>query len=121
MVALHLEFVAKPNGSHDLTGEVTSAIEDAQLENEGLEASLLLVCDREARLVTLLTFWDRSRFLADRESRIAWMQKLLAPFADGTVRAHTSRPRFVAQEGDELPAVEALDLGDAQFGEAAAG
>jgi hypothetical protein len=95
VVALHLDFVAKPEGARDLNGELGSALTEAGLVDEGLETALLLVSDREARLVTLLTFWNAARFADARKRRIAWMQKLLAPFADGPVRAQTSAPRFV--------------------------
>ena len=92
---MHLDFVAKPEGTAGLNGELGAALNAAGLEDEGLETALLLVSDREARLVTLLTFWDTRRFVNARERRIAWMQKLLAPFADGPIRAQTGTPRFV--------------------------
>jgi hypothetical protein len=98
MVALELDFVARPDGSRELDRELARVLEDARLRDEGLEASLLLVSDREARLVSLLTFWDRSRFVKARECRIAWIEKLLEPFADGSIRAHTSLPRFLAAD-----------------------
>jgi hypothetical protein len=98
VVALHLDFVAKPEGSRELNRELGAMLKDAGLMQEGLETGLLLVSDREARLVTLLTFWDARRFANGRERRIAWMQKLLATFADGPVRAQTSTPRFVLAE-----------------------
>jgi hypothetical protein len=95
LLALHLDFVAKPNGARELNRELSSVLKKAGLVEEGLETGLLLVSDREARLVTLLTFWDAERFRSRREQRIAWMQKLLAPFADGPVRAQTSTPGYV--------------------------
>ena len=95
VVALHLDFVAKPDGTGTLHRELGEVVKDAGLMQEGLETGLLFVSDREARLVTLLTFWDAQRFASGRDRRIAWMQKLLAPFADGPVRAQTSTPRFV--------------------------
>jgi len=98
VVALHLDFVAKPAGTSELNRELGLVLKDAGLVREGLETGLLLVSDREARLVTLLTFWDGQRFANGRERRIAWMQKLLAPFADGPVRAQTSSPQFVLAE-----------------------
>jgi hypothetical protein len=98
IVALHLDFVAKPDGAGELNRELGLMLNHAGLAEEGLESALLLVSDREARLVTLLTFWDAQRFAAGREQRIAWMQKLLAAFADGPVRAQTSTPRFVLAE-----------------------
>jgi hypothetical protein len=98
VVALHLDFVAKPDGARELNRELGSVLKRAGLVQEGLETGLLLISDREARLVTLLTFWDAERFASDRERRIEWMQKLLMPFADGPVRAQTSTPRFVLAE-----------------------
>jgi hypothetical protein len=103
---LHLDFVAKPEGGRPAWNGLEAALSAAELWREGLESSILLVSDREARLVTLLTFWDAGRFLAARESRIAWMQKVLAPFADGSVRAHTSVPQVLARETRSLEVVE---------------
>lgn len=98
MVALHLDFVTKPNGASGLRAVIESVLDDARLGREGLESGVLLVSDREARLVTLLTFWDSGRFCSVRERRIQWMQKLLAPYADGPIRAHTCVPNFLLQE-----------------------
>jgi hypothetical protein len=121
MVALHLSFVASPDGSRELSSELALAVEQARLSNEGLEASLLLVSDREARLVTLVTFWESRRFLPARESCIAWMQKLLAPFADGSIRAHTSVPQFLGEEASVRGAVDPLALCDRMVEHLAAG
>lgn len=98
VLALHLDFVAKPNGAGELGQQLASVLQKTGLVEEGLESGLLLVSDREARLVTLLTFWDAERFQSRREQRIRWMQKLLAPFADGPVRAQTSTPRYVVAQ-----------------------
>jgi hypothetical protein len=98
LLALHLDFVAKPDGAGELNRELGLRLNQAGLVQEGLRSALLLVSDREARLVTLLTFWDARRFAAGREQRILWMQKLLAAFADGPVRAQTGTPRFVLAE-----------------------
>lgn len=105
LMALHLDFVAKPSSGPEWMNELAEAIENARLDKEGLEASLVLVSDREARLVTLLTFWERGHFLAAREYCIAWMQKLLARFADGPIRAHSSVPQFlIAERSAGMPA-----------------
>jgi hypothetical protein len=98
LLALHLDFVAKPDAAGELNRDLGLMLNHTELAEEGLESALLLVSDREARLVTLLTFWDAPRFAAGREQRIAWMQKLLAAFADGPVRAQTSTPQFVRAE-----------------------
>jgi hypothetical protein len=56
---------------------------------------MLLVSDREARLVTLLTLWHAERFQTGRERLITWTLKLVSRFADGPLRAHTSVARFL--------------------------
>jgi len=111
VAALQLDFVAKPEGTQELNRLLGTVLKDAGLLKEGLETALLLVSDREARLATLLTFWDADRFATARERRIAWMQKLLAPFADGPVRAQTSRPRFVLAEPCAEPEVDNRSYG----------
>jgi hypothetical protein len=115
MVALHFDFVAKPEGTRELNGELGAVLKTSGMVSEGLETALLLVSDREARLVTLLTFWDARRFANARERRIAWMQKLLAPFADGPVRAQTSTPLLVLAGEAEFDIEKALTIGAAEL------
>lgn len=119
LIALHLDFVVKPNSGAEWTNELAEAIAKARLDEEGLKVSLILVSDREARLVTLLTFWERSRFLAAREYCIAWMQKLLAPFADGPIRAHSSVPQFLNEERSVRATVRVQEADGRQFREIA--
>jgi hypothetical protein len=95
VAALHFDFVAKPEGARALNCDLRDVLDASGLADEGLKTALLLVSDREARLVTLVTLWDVQRFSMARERCIAWMQKLLTPFADGPVRAQTSTPQLV--------------------------
>jgi hypothetical protein len=93
--ALRIDFVASPGNSTDLASDVAKLLEHAELYREGLQASMLLVSDREARLVTLLTLWHAERFQTERERLITWTLKLVSRFADGPMRAHTSVARFL--------------------------
>lgn len=121
LVALRLEFVAKPNGYGDLTQELAEVIRNARLASEGLKGSIVLVSDREARLVSVIGFWDCERFLATRERCIAWMQKMMKPYADGSIRAHTSLPAFVKEEaarpsGEKAASARKTDLAEMSAG-----
>ena len=120
LMALHLNFVAKPSIGLQWMNELAEAIENARLDKEGLQASVILMSDREARLVTLLTFWERGRFLATREYCIAWIERLLARFADGTIRAHSSVPQFLLVERCGGAPVNMSEAGVSQFREIAA-
>ena len=120
LMVLHLNFVAKPSSGPEWMNELAEAIENARLDKEGLEASVTLISDREARLVTLLTFWERKRFLATRKYCIAWMERLLARFADGTIRAHSSVPQFLVVERSAGALVRMPETGVSHFREIAA-
>lgn len=120
LVALRLDFVAKPNDYADLTIELAEVIRNARLASEGLEGSILLVSDREARLVTVIGFWDCKKFLATRERCIAWMQKLMTPYADGSIRAHTSIPAFVKEGWQEPTTGKPRMMGKTDLAEMAA-
>ena len=95
MSALRIDFVASPGNSSDLASDIAKLLEQAELHREGLQASMLLVSDREARLVTLLTLWHAERFQIGRERLTTWTLKLVSRFADGPARAHTSVARFL--------------------------
>jgi len=96
IVALRIDFVAKPGQSEELETTVGELLAEAELYREGLQSSMLLVSDREARLVTLLTMWDAERFDRSRERLTAWTQKLIAGITDGPIRTYTSKAHFLS-------------------------
>jgi hypothetical protein len=95
VITLRVDFVCKPGGEREIAGEVGDLLAEAGLHQKGLTASMLLVSDREARLVSLLTLWDAERFSPARERLTAWTLKLVAQFADGPLRASTSVAHFL--------------------------
>lgn len=116
MAALHFDFVAKPEGTREMACDLRDVLETSGLGEKGLQTALLLVSDREARLVTLVTLWDAQRFAGARERCIAWMQKLLTPFTDGPVRAQTSKPQLLLTDASaECDLPQALPHGVAEL------
>jgi len=95
VIALRIDFVAKPCHKTNLACEVGRLFAEAGLHGEGLQASVLLVADREVRVVTLLTLWDGERFNPEREKLTAWTLKLISNFTDGSVRAFTNVAHFL--------------------------
>ncbi len=98
VIALRIDFVAKPEHKANLASEVGKLFAVAGLHEEGLQASMLLVSDREVRVVTLLTLWDGERFHSQRDRLTSWTLKLIANFADGSVRAFTNVAHFLLPE-----------------------
>jgi len=90
VMTLRIDFVAKPGHKKEIASEVGELLSDSGLHREGLQASVLLVSDREVRVATLVTLWNAERFNPARERLTSWTLKLVARVADGPVRACTS-------------------------------
>src|SRR5438445_12912546 len=82
VTALRIDFIAKPGDAIDVASAIEELLDQAGLHNEGLQVSMLLVSDREVRLVTLLSLWDAERFNAGRERLTSWTLKIVAGLAD---------------------------------------
>lgn len=95
VIALRVDFVAKPSYKSNLAAELGEVFAAAGLHEAGLQASLLLVSDREVRVVTLLMLWDGERFTPQRDRLVSLASKLIAAFADGSVRAFTNVAHFL--------------------------
>jgi hypothetical protein len=94
VIILRVDFVSKPSKC-EIAREVGDLLAEAGLHQKGLKASMLLVSDREARVVTLLTLWEAERFKLARERLASWTLKIVAQFADGPLRASTSVAHFL--------------------------
>jgi len=95
VITLRIDFVSKPSNKCEIAAEVEDLLAEAALYEKGLMASMLLVSDREARVVTLLTLWDGEQFHAARDRLTSWTLKIVAQVADGPLRAHTSIAHFL--------------------------
>jgi hypothetical protein len=115
LLALRMDFVAKPGANGDFASNVEQLLAHAELNREGLRSSMLLVSDRESRLVTLLTLWEAQRFNRGRDRLTSWVFKLVSRFADGPVRAHTGVAHFLLPE--TAPKLTLSDLRPAEIAE----
>jgi hypothetical protein len=101
LLALSLEFVAKPDSAANVKAQLPAALAGTLGEGGGFAGSLVLTSDQESRLVTVITFWSG----ADRVRRCAenrrWVQALLKPYIDGCLRGRT----YVA-DGYHVPSAD---------------
>lgn len=114
VAALRIDFVSKPSGTIEIASELGQLLAQADLHREGLKASMVLISDREARLVTLLTLWDAQRFQFSRDRLTEWTIKVVARFADKQPRAYTSVAHLLLPPGSSK-----LTLSDLQPSEIA--
>jgi len=95
VAVLRIDFVVKPGLTVDLPTSVGELIVRAELHREGLESSVVLVSDRESRLVTLLTLWNAERFEQAKDRLTSWTERLIADLADGAMRTYTGQAHFL--------------------------
>jgi len=82
MTALSMEFVSKPQEAYRLPAAVPAVIEGALGHLAGFAGCMLLICDKESRLVTVVTFWEGENRAALCSKAAAWVHNVVAPFLD---------------------------------------
>jgi hypothetical protein len=100
VVALTIEFVAKPQAVRDVHSAIPEAINADLRDVTGFAGCLTMISDQESRLVTVVTFWtgeDRAPRCSEVTRRV---QKLVSPYLDRCLRLRTFHAYF--------PAVSAL-------------
>lgn len=103
LTALSIEFVAKPAEARRAQLSIPEAINNTMKGVSGYAGCLVMVSDREARLITVITFWigeDRGRCCNENQR---WLCKLIAPYVEGCLRMRTftaHRAEMLAMGGD---------------------
>jgi hypothetical protein len=92
--ALSIEFVSKPQEAYRLRSAIPAAIEGALGHVKGFAGCMLLIADKEARLVTVVTFWEGENRLELSGNSASWVHKLLAPFLDHCLQVKSQDAYF---------------------------
>jgi len=98
LTAFSFEFVAKPeearNAVQFLPGEIHAGLEDVP----GFAGSLVMASDQEARLITVIIFWDGSDARSNLERGVRRLRALLAPYLDRCLRVQNLLAHFPTQQ-----------------------
>jgi hypothetical protein len=99
LAALSIEFVAKPEKVHCLRDTVPATVRDGLEQAPGFAGCLVMISDREARLVSVVTFWTGEGQKTYGSKRARWLRRLLTPYVDhclriGTLDAYLTPPDF---------------------------
>ena len=89
LAALSIEFVAKPEEVHRLGSTIRATVRGGMEQALGFAGCLVMISDREARLVSVITFWTGEDGMSDRSKRTRWLYKLLTPYIDHCLRVRT--------------------------------
>ncbi len=87
--AVCIEFVAKPEEAHRVETAIPAAIVRALKYVSGFAGCLVMILEREARLVTVVTFWKGEDRLKRCTQNARCVQALLAPYLDRPLRVQT--------------------------------
>jgi hypothetical protein len=86
MVALSMEFVAKPREAHRFQSLIPWSLSTALKRVRGFAGCLVMVSDQEARLVTVVTLWAGEDARKRCAENARWVQTLLTPLIDRQLR-----------------------------------
>lgn len=89
LAALSIEFVAKPEEAHRLHKAIPAAIRYGLDQTPGFAGCVVMIADREARLVSVVTFWSGADRVTSCRKRARWLEKLLTPYLDRRLRVRT--------------------------------
>jgi hypothetical protein len=87
--ALSIEFIAKPDGVHRLPGAILTTVQDQLGGVPGFAGCLVMASDREARVISLITFWSGAEPMTCGTKEARWVQDLLKPYVDHCLRVQT--------------------------------
>lgn len=87
LIALSMEFVAKPQEAYRFQKIIPSLLTEAFKGVTGFAGCLVMVSDQEARLVTVVTLWAGESAHERSAKNARWVHTLLAPFIDRQLRA----------------------------------
>jgi hypothetical protein len=98
MTAFRFEFMAKPEEAANATLYLPAAIQSGLEEAAGFAGSLVMVSDQEARLITVIVFWEGSEARGSCAQSVRRVRALLAPYLDRCLRvqnllAHLPTPQ----------------------------
>ena len=98
LTAFSFEFVAKPEQAAGATLFLPAALQSGLQDVPGFAGSLVMVSDQEARLITVIIFWDGSEAGRNLDWGVRRVRALLAPYLDRCLRAQNLLAHFPAPQ-----------------------
>lgn len=89
LAALCIEFVAKPEEVRVLPSALSAVVRDGLGRMPGFVSCLVLISNREARLVSVITLWAGPERTTSSTERTQRLQDLVMPYVDQCLRVQT--------------------------------
>lgn len=89
LAALCIEFVAKPEEVGVLRRSLSAVVRDGLGRVPGFVSCLVLISNREARLVSVITLWRAAERTTGASERAQCLHDLVTPYVDQCLRVQT--------------------------------
>lgn len=89
LTALCIEFVAKPEEVRVLPSALSAVVRDGLGQMPGFVSCLVLISNREARLVNVITLWTGAERTTCLSERAQCLHDLVMPYVDQCLRVQT--------------------------------
>ena len=109
LTAFSLEFVAKPEEAANAVRFLPAAIQSGLDDLPGFAGSLVMVSDLEARLITVVVFWEGSNVRRNCDRYVHRVRALLAPYLDRCLRAQNMLAHLPAQQNPQDSQPSSID------------
>jgi hypothetical protein len=94
-IALRAEFVIKPGNEEKVRETVHLILANSFCRDRQFLQALVLISETEARLVTVITFWNSESLAEARERKVAWLRRKLHPYLDQSLRVQSFSARIM--------------------------
>ena len=99
ITALRADFVMKPEAARLLQSGIESVMQGMKPE-EGFLYGVVLISEQEARLGTMITFWNARRFEETKQRKLRWLDRVLKPYLDGNAKVLINRTVVLHRESE---------------------
>jgi hypothetical protein len=106
MSAFSLEFVAKPDEAANATRLLPAAIQSGLEDVAGFAGSLVMVSDQEARLITVIIFWEGSEARGSCAQSVRRVRALLDPYLDRCLRLQNMLAQLPAPQDSQASSID---------------
>ncbi|HKW32669.1 MAG TPA: hypothetical protein VJN92_06665 [Candidatus Acidoferrum sp.] len=103
LTAFSFEFVAKPDQAASAPLLLPAAIQSGLEDIAGFAGSLVMVSDQEARLITVIIFWNGAEARRSCERSMRRVRALLAPYMDRCLRMQNLQAHLPKSQGFPQP------------------
>ena len=100
ITALRADFVMKPEAARLLQSGIESVMQGMRPE-EGFLYGVVLISEQEARLGTIITFWNARRFEETKQRKLRWLDRVLKPYLDGNAKVLINRTVVLHGESEQ--------------------